>query len=52
METRCFYQVYKESKSTAAGVGDCSICAYDPENNRKCPGYIMIQLIWVKSDET
>jgi len=26
------------------GVGDCSICIYDPENNQKCPGYSGIQL--------
>jgi len=42
MKTRCFYQVYKEGKST---------CVYDPENNRKCPGYIMIQILEVKEND-
>ena len=49
METRCFYQAYKEGKSTMLGTGDCSICLYDSENNCKCPGYVPVQLAWVKT---
>ena len=39
---RCFYQIVPPIKSLLGnrlGVGDCSKCAYDPENNKKCPGY-------------
>ena len=51
METRCFYQVYKEGKFTMPGAGDCSACVYDSENNRKCLGYVMIQILEVKEND-
>jgi len=43
--------ICKESKSTMSETGDCSVCEYDPENNRNCPGYIAIQIFEVKEAE-
>ena len=41
---RCLHQVFhytsRRMRGTSDGRGDCSICTYDPENNKNCRGYV------------
>lgn len=54
MKERCLHQIHRcegHNPSRPYNIGDCYICEYDEENNKKCGKYTPIKMDVIKVEE-
>ncbi|MBU0959037.1 MAG: hypothetical protein KKB31_03780 [Nanoarchaeota archaeon] len=54
---KCVHQVFRPKEEVymppfmrGEGVGDCSVCSHDPNNNGKCKMYSPVRIFYLEID--